>query len=282
MNLYWEVDDTIRDVLMYQFSVERSESSEGPWDLVIGGLRDVWFFSDTTVPKHRALKKVFYRLHIVEDGSGDEHRTDPIRVAPELDLVGREIVMRMSLLLREFTGRWVVLFPVRTFGTRCPLCWDNVRKRRTKENCPDCYGTGYAGGYMRPILTLVQINRQSPDARYQDKQATTEDRVALGLTWNYPVFKPDDVLVEAENHRWNVRRMMPTERLRATVQQQLTLWEIPPNHVTYKLKVPLDEAEFAPSPAREFNRPFDLIETDHRDFDLGAMLEAFGVRGTRR
>lgn len=75
---------------------------------------------------------------------------------------------------------------------------------------------------------------------------------------------------------------MTTEKLRSTVQQQLTLWEVPLNHITYKLTVPIDEGDFAPSPAREFNRPTDLSETDHREFDLGSVMEAFGVRGNRR
>jgi predicted house-cleaning noncanonical NTP pyrophosphatase (MazG superfamily) len=57
---------------------------------------------------------------------------------------------------------------------------------------------------------------------------------------NYPPVKPGDLIIENENRRWLIHVMRPTERLRATIHQELEIKEVLKSDIAYKLPINLD------------------------------------------
>jgi hypothetical protein len=83
--------------------------------------------------------------------------------------------------------------------------------------------------------------------------------------------------VEAENRRWRVARVTPTERLRSVVHQELVLHELSKGDIEFDLPVRWDTQDFEPSPMRNFTVPQNL-ET----FENEALKDVFAIYGYRR
>jgi hypothetical protein len=92
---------------------------------------------------------------------------------------------------------------------------------------------------------------------------------------NFPLIKPKDVIVEAENTRWRVVRVTSTERLRSVVHQELVLHAINIGDIEYQLPIRIDNLrDFEPSPGRNFFNPQDL-----GGFEDEALRHALAVYG---
>jgi hypothetical protein len=272
-DLFWELDDTVEDALDYAFTVERSESPGGPWDVVSQPFRDKYMFRDMSVPGVNKWRQLFYRVKI-EGAAGTAYSGLATQEA-QPDLSATEARRMMNLVLKEGIGRVVWLFPVRTFGTRCPVCFDPVLGKRVSSNCLSCYGTGYARGFMAPLATYLRID---PTERAdQLGQVVTQQQTTRAHTAYYPLVKPRDVLVEAENRRWRVVSSQAPERLRAPIWQGLTLHEIPPTDIEYRLPINIDDLRrVQPSPERAFTNPQTPDEAGSRLATLFDVFRSYG------
>lgn len=280
IDVWWETKGYVQDPLLYSFYIQRSESPLGPWDTLGGPFKDKWYFRDTTVNQKHRMRAYYYRVRIVEDGTAREIFSEVASLSAERDLIAEEIVRRFSLLLREFVGRKAWLYPVRTFGARCPDCWDKVRQRRLKDKCETCYSAGFSGGYYSPIEILLQID---PEGRAIQVGSAGEnaDSKTTARCLPFPPIKPNDIIIEAENVRWRVMSLTSTEKLRSTVHLELQLHQIFPGDIAYKLPVNVDTKNLAPSPGREFVNPHGVDELKERDPGLDMVLSAYGYPFTR-
>lgn len=281
VDVVWEVRPTLEDTSLWSMVVERSESQYGPWETVSGPMREQWIFRDTTIPEWRADRTWFYRVvgthtltnERVEGPAGANMAwPDPLAV---------EMTRRMGILLSEFVGRQCLVFPVRTSGTRCPVCYDAIRQRRMLEICPQCFSTGWAAGYLAPVKMWIQIDPHT-QATQVGPMIEVQDHRTTGRTLPSPPLKTNDVILEAENVRWRVAAVSRTEKLRAAVHQELQLIQIQPGDPVWKLPIEADAATFFPSPMRELNpraqrpvrRSTDSLGRDNASFTQ-AMLDVY-------
>lgn len=243
MELSWEVDAHRVDALTAQMYVLRAGSPDGPFDEVGGPLVDVYRFRDYVAPLRGSFQYLYYKIKTVSpqgETESDVATSDP---RPPLDAL--EIIRTENLLFREFTGRPCALYSVRNFGSRCSTCFDYVTQRRTLSSCQACFNTGFSRGFHKPIMVYAQID---PFAKVQQntqqlvmEQATTQARMGV-----YPKLKPRDVLIEQENVRWRVMAVTTTERLRAPVRQEVTLFKIPLGDIEFKLPLVWPDVETSP------------------------------------
>lgn len=254
MDLFWELADTQDPIVRYEFTILRSESPSGPWEALTPPFQDQYYFRDVSPALLHNWRTLHYLLRIKDKVSNEVLDVGPTAPVPEPDLIALEIMRQEDVLFREFTGRRVWLYPVRTFGTRC-ICFDRVGGRRTKSNCLNCYDTSYLGGYMSPMECFVQMDSASDEAsstpfgEHQSGQTT-------GRLISFPPVKAKDILIESENYRWRVVSVGYTQRLRAVVHQELVLKEIPRGDVEYKLPVNLaDLTKLQPSAERNYTNP---------------------------
>lgn len=258
--LSWEIADTYADPRDFTLQVLRSESPEGPFDPVSPEFEDRYLFVDADIPVGDHHRVLWYKLRITAKATNTVTETEVAAVEPEADLAAQYIRRVQMTGLTQVFGRQVWFFKKRTFGMRCPSCFDRDTGQRTRSMCLSCYDTGFLRGYMDPIEVWMQIDPTPKNHEVRDMQ-TVQVNVATARMGFYPNVSPGDVVVEAENKRW---RVMPgvqrSERLRAVVHQELTMRQIQEGDIEYKLPINLDRAlrDVQPSPGRMFTMPNDL------------------------
>lgn len=259
MEVTWETDSFQADVLDYTFQVLRSESAEGPFDPLTPEFEDRYIFVDRRIPNSLRYRQFWYKLRLKHKLSGDTVDVGPETQAAEPDLVAQTIRRLEQTAFTQVIGRLCWLFPRRTFGTRCTSCWDPTLSARKRANCLECYDTGFLRGFLNPIEVWVQIDPVAKALQLQQFQKDQQQLTTARMTF-YPVVKPGDVLTEAENNRWRVVGVTTTERLRATIKQELSLRAIMPTDIEYRLPINITEPlkDIQPSPGRMFTNPHNF------------------------
>lgn len=281
LEVTWEVENNTLDPHDFLLYVLRSESPMGPWDIVAGPFEDKYRFVDNRVNLLDRYRQIYYKIRsIKKTDNTDVVESDAFTFHAEPDLIAKEIQRLERLVWEEFAGRRCFIFPVRSFGQRCPSCWDGPEKgkgftsQRRRSHCLTCYDTGFARGYLDPIEIFMQLDpatkTKQPLPVAERQQSDTTGRLP-----NFPLVKPGDIIVEAENKRWRIVTATPTERLRSVVHQELRLHEIIKGDIEFQLPIRLEDLrDFEPSPMRNFTNPHSL-----EAFESEAIKNAFGVYG---
>jgi hypothetical protein len=259
LDVFWEIgtvkapasDSTPHEIYNYDFYVLRSEAPAGPYDEIGGPFRDTYMFRDLRVSLLNKWRQYYYKIKIVDRARSETQDFGPAAShEPEPDLIAAEIIRQEDKLFREFIGRRCWLFPARTFGPRCS-CFDATLNRITRSQHLPCFGTGWLGGYMFPVEVFVQFD---PNSRQTALLSTGETQpvVAQARCSSFPPMKSRDILIESENVRWRVVSMVPTERLRAVVHQEIQLNGIPRSDIEYTLPLNVDPKTLTPAAERNF------------------------------
>lgn len=270
LDIYWEIEPTTEDIQEYEFFIERSEAEAGPWQSIAGPLIDRYFFRDNSLNTISNNRTHFYRIRVLHKPTGREIFSPVIDRAGNEDLVASEIVRRERVLFQEFTGVKCWLFPIRTFGMRCPQCYDDILEKRTQNQCPTCFGTQFAGGYHHPIELFAQIDR--PEAAEQVSMEDHRQTVYMVLRTNpSPDIKPLDLIVDHLNHRYRVISRGGTARFGVDVRQEVRMVMVQKGSIEDKVPLRIDEANEKLVAPRNFTNPQNL-EAAGVDFDLDAVL----------
>jgi len=254
----WELAQSAEDVFDYTFQILRSESSMGPFDVLVDGLEDTYLFVDNNIPVAHDNRQLHYKVIVTRKDDGSTAEFGPVSPGPVPDLNAIELRKHMNILFREHVGRRCWILPVRTFGARCG-CWDRDLQKRTRAHCETCYDTGFIRGYMHPIEAWVQFDpapkNEQPSNVGPHIQTNTTARMGY-----FPELKPRDVVVEAENVRWRVTQVSSTQHLRAVVHQELQLHKVPDTDMEYSIPLELDHAlkDLFITPARNYTNPHNL------------------------
>jgi len=284
LEVTWEIENTTLDPHDFLTYVLRSESPMGPFDIIAGPFEDRYRFVDNRVNLQHNWRSLTYKIRNIE-------KADPTNVADSdafdfngsPDLIAAEIQRLERLLWEEYAGRRCFIFPVRTFGTYCPNCYDGPEKgkgfamQKRRSQCLTCYDTGYVRGYFDPIEVFMQFD-PSPASVQTLPHAERHQNDSTARLPNFPQLKPRDIIVEPENKRWRVVQVSATERLRSIVHQELRIHEIAKGDIEFKLPIRIENLrDFEPSPGRNFTNPQNL-----ESFELENIKNVFGVYGYRR
>lgn len=262
LDITWTVADTAEEVERYEFYLFRSvDGPVGYFKRLAGPFNTSGWFRDPDVSLLNKWRDYFYKLQVINKDTGQELEIGPEWLRAKPDRIALEIQRRMYLVLKEYNGVPCLLFPAITSGHRCPNCWDNGPRgnslgRPTKQNCQTCYDTSFVNGYMRPILFWIQID----PAPASPQQMDVTVRAAVNTTARtsaFPPLKPNDVIVTAQNYRWNVERVPVTRKLNAIVHQEPVLHGIPKPDIRYTLPIPEDLLTKLTN--REYTRPMTTL-----------------------
>lgn len=275
LNLAWAVTPTHLDLYDYTFAIERSESAFGPWDVITQPFVDRYSFRDVTARQYDRWRQYWYRIKVTRKSDQNSNYSEVATLEAAPDLVAMEVRRIEQILFREYIGRSCWVFPVRTFGQRCPECYDARTSSKLRSGCITCYDTTWVRGYLDPIETPIQFD-PSPKNIEAQTLSETQQQNASARTTHFPVLKPKDIIVEHENRRWRVFRVSTTQRLRAVLHQELVLHEIPPTDIEYRLPINKELIDtFQPSPARGFTNPHALSSHGGQDW-LTSVLKSYG------
>jgi len=232
----WSIKPTVENIADYTFSVWRSNSPEGPFKLIQGGLVDTFVYKDPSVNLKHRWRKYYYKIQV--DPHNDPHYSPWI--GPESrqnrpDTIASEIIRRNDLLLQNFVGIDAQLYIRKTWGQRCCTCWDPIKQRKRESNCPVCYNTSFVGGFFGPIPIRINFS-PSPE---MIRQANFEQHPDATNAWtsNYPQISAKDIIIEEGYKRWRVVTPSFTQKRRVKVHQVLQLTGVNLNDIEYKLPV---------------------------------------------
>ena len=278
LDLTWELESTTEDVWDYRFTVERSESPLGPWDVISEAFTDIYTFRDVALNQQHRYRTFYYRLKIENASTSVVSYSDTAHLSAAPDLVALEVRRLEHVVFREHIARRCWVFPRRTFGQRCPSCYDPVTGHQINDNCITCFDTTFVRGFLDPIEIWVQFD-PTPKHHENMQLAKTQQENATGRTLDFPALKPGDIIVEVENRRWRIERVTRTERLRAPLHQELVLHAIEIGDIEYKLPIRLEDlAGFQPSPSRNFTNPQDLEGAKDADYESSSVA-IYGYKG---
>jgi len=246
IDVTWEVADNYKDSLNITYQVLRGESPAGPFEPVSDPLTDRYHIRDYIAPRKMAWRNLYYVVESTDINSNTSVRSDAVnlRARPPLDAL--EMIRLNALLFKEFVGRPVLIYPLRTYGEKCSNCFDEITQRRTVGSCYSCYGTGYARGYHYPIYAYVKLSPENKTNMPTQASSITQQTQVQANMSIYPLVKVGDILIEQEGTRWRIQNVSYTERLRSPVQQMLMLARIPEGDIEYKLPVTWDTVETSP------------------------------------
>lgn len=272
-DVWWEIEPTTDDLQDYDFYVERSESMGGPW-AQIAHLIDQYYVRDNDVALHSVNRTFFYRVRAVHRRTDREVISDLASRQGALALDAAEIVRLENLLFREKIGVKCWLFPVRTFGQRCPQCYDRALGKVTDDSCGTCWGVGFSGGWHYPISMWAQVD---PPAKSEQSTTSThlQTQYSLIRMGPAPQVKPLDLIVDNQNRRWKVTSWKATTRFGVPVHQELDVVRVTRGSLEDLVPLRVDNETVALVPAREFTNP---TSTEVESADLSAMLNSFGYR----
>lgn len=145
-----------------------------------------------------------------------------------------EIRNRHKFLL-EMGGERVLLLKRKYAGDRCSK-FDQVRKTNQQHGQDtECYGTGFVGGYFKPIEIFVSLIAIS------EVQITTEEygrrRTYAPTSWTLwePSLNTGDVLIRKNGQRLQVDTVTPTRWKSFVLHQKFTTIELEKNHPIFSM-----------------------------------------------
>ena len=260
LTVWWEIDDIINqtdDIYAYEFTLSKSESPAGPYDVVFGPFMNIFSFRDSIHPENHKNRTIYYKLLVKDKRNQESREYGPTAQIPEPNLEALEMIRLEDVLFRGFIGRKWYVFPRKTFGARCH-CFNKIMQRIEIGNCKDCYRTGYLSGYNTPIAFYAQ---RDPNGRQLQKTPSIDHTVNLAQfrTISYPVISPGDILIDSENHRWVAIVSTPTQRLGYDIHQEVTIKELLKGSIEYLLPINDDIKNIAGiSERRNFTNPTSL------------------------
>lgn len=164
--------------------IERSKQRAGPFtEIAELGLSSQYI--DTPPLPRNSRDEIYYQIRpgdfTLRDENGDpilDDEGEPMTTAPDaeyLDSIGpvkaeKEVGSRTAYVrlqaerhLRR-VGEKAHLFEEQT-GTRCPDCWDDIRKVRERSDCSTCGGSGYLSGWSTPIEIRMSFGTGEPEPK---------------------------------------------------------------------------------------------------------------------
>jgi hypothetical protein len=251
--LQWDLLDPTESG-SYTFTIERSGSIAGPWELLKAGAQNNYNYiddlklqpllpSDGKANLFSLQRQIYYRVTVIPpSGCTNGARTEPHGIEGEIHSVAAGLRRRLqydeSIVFKRVNGVRLALLKRRHWGERCPDCYDPVTRSITKEHCVTCWGTGFIDGYWNPVVVFGRINtpfNTNAQTSERDKVEAVPQLITLP---DVPALQDNDLIVEIDNNeRHIVRKQSSTELRRKTVHQQVTTSIIERGAIEYQIPV---------------------------------------------
>jgi hypothetical protein len=260
LDLFWQVADTGESPVDNVYRIMKSvDGPVGPYVQIAELIHNVSVFRDPDVHMLHNWRKYFYKIQVYNRSTGATKEFGPEWHRVQPDRHALEIQRREALAFNQFIGTKALIFPAFTTGHRCVQCWEvtergNTIGRSRQQNCGSCFDTTFVGGFATPIMSFIQIDPSTETIQRTDTKELTIVR-STGRLCCFPPVKARDMIVDAENVRWDVESVTPTTKHKAVIRQELTLHRIPRAHIKYKVPAQLEEPFYD---ERERIRPMDI------------------------
>lgn len=246
--IQWEVKKP-SPTAEYRFWVDRSGSSEGPWEEILADAPDKYCTLDRfdrpadTAPGSRRpnqlalTRQFYYRVRMLSSiGERDEaiHDNDP-PLDRKTSQHYRRALANFQAMLR-LKGQPCAVLKRKGWGKRCPKCTDSVLREGVKSACTICWGTGFEGGFWNPVL--VQAYRaDGTGTSVNTPEQRSDTKVSRVQLPNVPDVERGDVLIfPRDRRRFLIEGFGTPELIQNDTHQSCTATELSPGHILYRFK----------------------------------------------
>lgn len=130
------------------------------------------------------------------------------------------IAHREAITIERYSGTKGKLLKARTSGKPCPLCFDKGIESATRTSCPNCFGTGHAGGFYNGKPWTINILGE-PDTSKDTHPVVGPIEKGNGVfaraMHTYPA-EPGDIWIDdTTQERWIINDAKPEISIRGIV-----------------------------------------------------------------
>jgi len=249
----WAIEPTTLDLTQYAVEVWRGEAEGGPYTRVSMTMvaSDVYDIQDRGVNLRSKWRKFFYRVRLISRADANvyqDYGSTPWKrvLAGELpggvtmeappDIYALEAIRRFNLVLSGYGGRRVLVSVQKTWGQRCPNCWDALKRRCKSSKCVTCFSTGLVGGYFSPMEAWAL---KPPHREAVQLTSLFEMQIDDRIMWlgRYPRVKPRDVITSIDGDRFRVIAVSRSEKAWALTRQTVQVRRLDRGQVEYKIPI---------------------------------------------
>lgn len=180
----------------------------------------------------------FYKVSsvaILFDGTIVEGELSPpvIFHIPTTNKWFKKINERNMWILKN-TGVLMDLYVRKTEGEECKYCWDDAREQG-RVDCPECYGTGFVGGYEP--MTQIYV-RQKPAQQQLDltPQGYAVNNNPGAWTISPVQLRNRDLLINPQGILFSITSSHVSHAAGYLFHQELQMKELDPNDEKYSIK----------------------------------------------
>lgn len=222
----WELQEGFGAFGPFNFYVDVGQSGTNEWttlntDPIVNGC----VYLDTCQRSWNALSDIYYRVRLVLPSVTDPstgtcmfYQSQPQQAnglwSKRDWLIAREIARKEYLLQRKrtnLTARGFIL-KRRRFGVKCTQCLDYDTGEVVNGQCPNCFATGFTGGYFEAInLTVTNNAPWLRQAKPDGQVSLRNDIVRQGRCISYPYPDTKDVWIRRDTGERFVVQSAKTE-----------------------------------------------------------------------
>lgn len=248
--LRWAIQPTSWPLEDLSYEVFRSESPAGPWD-ELGEVQSYSFY-DSDVISSGTHRHYYYIVRIASRSGKGYRDSKPVRLEHDPDHIALEMVRKKNLYLKVKGGIEAAIFQRKSFGPKCSKCFNYERNDVEDPDCPECFGTGIAGGYLNPVLIPILFN--PPERTVVLAGIPYENGATYFELANWPLLQKGDLIVDRRmNIRYRAEQVKWTSHRGHPVSQIVQVLRADDNDIIYTLSIP--ESTHAPH-----GRSWDQIE----------------------
>lgn len=121
------------------------------------------------------------------------------------------------------------------YGSKCPECYDEILKKRIKDICSTCDGSGIITGFKGPVELYVSYGNRKSETRFVD---TIEKTYTILTAWtgNIPILKRGDIVIRSYMERYVVDEI--PEYIKLVSQKNGEQFVVKQNIILKKLEKP--------------------------------------------
>lgn len=235
----WEFEPTISSFADFDFVLEKSNAPHDGFELLARISPKEKHYIDNNVAIFKLWKNYYVRMRITDKSSGESYFSDCATTEHPPSIEALELIRRTKITLENpkfGNGVPCKVWLRKEGGQRCVECYDSIKKRSTKTNCINCYGTTYDGGYYKAVTVYMNFSVDIKSMGVSDTGniINSANRV---MTGNFPILKPGDVVADPRLNRvWViVGDINNVERRRHIIKQIATLKEEERTSVLFEL-----------------------------------------------
>lgn len=234
--LRWSIAPTSYPIDDIRFVIFRSNGPNGPWDEVGVAEEGTFQYTDLTVLSAGVHRNYYYVIRAASISKKGFRDSAPFVLEHDPDHIALELVRKKNVYLRVNGGVSLAVLIKKTWGSKCSRCYNQEKKLPSDPDCPSCFGTGFTGGFMRPVFVPGLLN--PPKKVIVDAGMEFDPSAVYGELSNNPILQVKDVIVDRKmNIRYTVENITPTSRRMHLVSQILTLLRVDENSILYTIAI---------------------------------------------